>query len=134
MSEIEKFIAQGLYFELAPIILLGIFAGLAKFFARDDDPEQEANWRDFFYHAISSMVVCVIIYALLDSTNLSYMSRFAVAGLVAFFGIDKAIDYAQKILALRGGGGGNSHEVHKRDNQNPQNPSQNQKREDSYYE
>lgn len=133
MSEIEKFIAQGLYFELAPIILLGIFAGLAKFFARDDDPEHEASWRDFFYHAISSMVVCVIIYALLDSTDLSYMSRFAVAGLVAFFGIDKAIDYAQKILALRGGGG-NSHEVHKRDSQNPQNPSQNQKREDSYYE
>lgn len=133
MSEIENFIAQGLYFELAPIILLGIFAGLAKFFARDDDPQAEANWRDFFYHAISSMVVCVIIYALLDSTNLSYMSRFAVAGLVAFFGIDKAIDYAQKILALRGGGG-NSHEVHKRDSsQNQNNPNaQNQKREEVY--
>ena len=127
MSEIEKFISQGLYFELAPIILLGIFAGLAKFFARDDDPEHEATWRDFFYHAISSMVVCVIIYALLDSTDLSYMSRFAVAGLVAFFGIDKAIDYAQKILSLRGGGGGNTHEVHKRDSS--QNPH---KREDSY--
>lgn len=133
MSEIEKFIAQGLYFELAPIILLGIFAGLAKFFARDDDPQAEARWRDFFYHSISSMVVCVIIYALLDSTNLSYMSRFAVAGLVAFFGIDKAIDYAQKILALRGGGG-NSHEVHKRDSsQNPNNPNtQNQRREEVY--
>lgn len=126
MSEIETIISQGLYFELAPIILLGIFAGLAKFFARDDDPEYEASWRDFFYHAISSMVVCVIIYALLDSTDLSYMSRFAVAGLVAFFGIDKAIDYAQKILSLRGGGG-NTHEVHKRDtSQNPHN------REDSY--
>ena len=126
MREIETIISQGLYFELAPIILLGIFAGLAKFFARDDDPEYEASWRDFFYHAISSMVICVIIYALLDSTDLSYMSRFAVSGLVAFFGIDKAIDYAQKILSLRGGGG-NTHEVHKRDSS--QNPH---KREDSY--
>lgn len=122
MMQLERFIAQGLYFELAPIILLGIFAGLAKFFARDDDLEHEANWRDFFYHSISSMVVCVIIYALLDSTNLSYMSRFAVAGLVAFFGVDKALEYAQKILSLRGGGG-NTHEVNK------QNPPTNQKRE-----
>lgn len=122
MMQLEKFIAQGLYFELAPIILLGIFAGLAKFFARDDDLENEASWRDFFYHSISSMVVCVIIYALLDSTNLSYMSRFAVAGLVAFFGVDKALEYAQKILSLRGGGG-NTHEVNK------QNPPTNQKRE-----
>ena len=104
MSEIEAIIAKGLYFELTPIIVLGIFAGLAKFFQRDDDPKHKVTWRDFFYNTIASMVICVIVYAVLDSTNLSYLTKFAISGLVSFLGIDKALDYAQKLLSLRKGG------------------------------
>lgn len=50
------------------------------------------------------MVVCVIVYACLDSTDLSYLTKFAVSGLVSFLGIDKALDYAQKLLSLHKGG------------------------------
>ncbi|MGX2972866.1 phage holin family protein [Helicobacter sp. T3_23-1059] len=104
MSEFEAFIAKGLYLELLPIIVLGVFAGLAKFFQRDDDPKHTAGLRDFFNNTIASMVICVIIYAALDSTDLSYLTKFAISGLVAFLGIDKALDYAQKLLSLRKGG------------------------------
>ena len=107
MTELESLIAKGLYFELLPIIVLGIFAGLAKFFQRDDDPKHTAGLRDFFYNTIASMVICVIIYACLDSTNLSYLTKFAISGLVAFLGIDKALDYAQRLLSLRKGGNNN---------------------------
>ena len=108
MTEIESLIAKGLYFELLPIIVLGIFAGLAKFFQRDDDATKpNPTWRDFFYNTIASMVICVIIYACLDSTNLSYLTKFAISGLVSFLGIDKALDYAQKLLSLRKGGSQN---------------------------
>lgn len=105
MTEIESLIAKGLYFELAPIIVLGIFAGLAKFFQRDDDESHpNPTIRDFFYNTITSMVICVIIYAALDSTDLSYLTKLAISGLVSFLGIDKALDYAQKLLSLRKGG------------------------------
>lgn len=105
MVEIEAIIAKGLYFELAPIVVLGIFSGLAKFFQRDDDESKpNPTIRDFFYNTIASMVVCVIVYACLDSTDLSYLTKFAVSGLVSFLGIDKALDYAQKLLSLRKGG------------------------------
>ena len=102
MVEIEAIIAKGLYFELAPIVVLGIFAGLAKFFQRDDDESKpNPTIRDFFYNTIASMVVCVIVYGCLDSTDLSYLTKLAVSGLVSFLGIDKALDYAQKLLSLR---------------------------------
>lgn len=105
MAEIEAIIVKGLYFELAPIVVLGIFAGLAKFFQRDDDESKpNPTIRDFFYNTIASMVVCVIVYACLDSTDLSYLTKFAVSGLVSFLGIDKALDYAQKLLFLHKGG------------------------------
>lgn len=104
MSNIEKFIAQGFFFELFPILIIGVLSGIANFCRKDSDEETEANWRDFFYQFSSSILICGIVYAILDSTNFSYMTRWAIAGAVSFYGVDKALEIAQKLLNLRNGG------------------------------
>lgn len=66
MVEIEAIIAKGLYFELAPIVVLGIFAGLAKFFQRDDDESKpNPTIRDFFLQhncKYGCMCDCVCVF------------------------------------------------------------------------
>lgn len=102
MSVVEKFIAQGFYFELLPVIILGICAGLANFFKRDDDTKTPTpTLRDLGWHTLSALVVCLICYGIMDSTNLSYLTKCSLSGAIAFFGFDKALDYARKLLDLR---------------------------------
>lgn len=115
MIDIETLIAKGFYIELVPIVVLGLFAGLAKFFQLDEDSTKKATLRVLFGFSLSSMVVCTIIYAALDSTALTYLTKFAIAGLVAFFGIDKALDIAQRLLSLRNSDSNHTHKEHKDD-------------------
>lgn len=101
MSNVLSLIERGFYLEWCPVILVGILAGVANFCRKDSDVEEEATWKDFFYHFSSSILVCSIIYAILDSTGLTYMTRWAIAGAVSFYGIDKALDITQRLLNLR---------------------------------
>lgn len=109
MTSIESFIAKGFYFEIAPVVLLGIICGLISFFRQDDADNEDATIKTFIANGLTSFGMCIICYAILDSVDLSYMSRLGISGFIGIFGVDKALDLAQKLLSLRGGGGNTHH-------------------------
>jgi len=47
------------------------------------------------------MVIAFIVFALLDMTDFSFISKLALSSAVSFLGIDKALELAQKIVTLR---------------------------------
>lgn len=110
---IEEILESKYILEFLPVLIIGLLSGTANFCRRDSDDLVEANWKDFFYQFSSSVLLCGVVYAILDATDLSYMTRWAIAGAVSFYGVDKALDIVQRIINLR----------------NPNNPKSNERRD-----
>lgn len=93
------------YLAIIPCILLGFLVGVANYFKpflSDDD--YKGTWKKFLASATSSAVISFVIFAVLDSTNLTFMTKLAISCAVAFLGIDKAVDLVERLLSLRNGG------------------------------
>lgn len=94
------------YLAIIPCILLGFLVGIANYlkpFLVDD--EYKGTWRKLFASALSSAVISFMIFAILDDTNLTFMTKLAISCAVAFFGIEKAIDLVERLLSLQKRGG-----------------------------
>lgn len=94
------------YWAIIPCLILGFLVGVANFFKpfmSDDD--YKGTWRKFFASAMSSAVLSFIIFAILDSANLTFMTKLAISCAVAFLGVDRAVDLVERLLSLRKGGG-----------------------------
>lgn len=99
--------------ELLPIAIIGLLVGGISYFAdkeednkngEDDNKckkEKEKNLKDAVAHTFYSLVVCVIIYACLDATDLPYLAKVGVASAVSFFGIDNIMSIVERVIALR---------------------------------
>lgn len=105
---IQSLVVAGLSYNevlaILPCIVLGLLVGVANYFK----PYMEGNSTviapsigRFFGSATSSAVISFVVFALLDSTDFSFLTKLAISSAVAFLGIDKAIEVAQKILSLR---------------------------------
>lgn len=94
------------YLAIIPCILLGFLVGVANYFKPFlENDDFKTSWRRFFASATSSVVLSFIIFAILDSANLTFMTKLAISSAVAFLGIDKAVDLVERLLSLRKGGG-----------------------------
>lgn len=89
-----------------PCILLGFLVGVANYFKPFiSDDNYKGTWKKFFASATSSAVISFMIFAILDSTDLTFMTKLAISCAVAFLGIDRAVDLVERLLSLRKGGG-----------------------------
>lgn len=89
-------------YAVLPCIILGIFCGIASYFQnylRDED--FKPNKGKLVANGLTSGILSFIIFAVLDSTNLSFMTKLAISSAVAFLGIDKALDTVERLLRLR---------------------------------
>lgn len=90
---------------IIPCVLLGFLVGVANYFKPFLSDDYKGTWRKFFASATSSAVLSFIIFAILDSANLTFMTKLAISCAVAFLGIDRAVDLVERLLSLRKGGG-----------------------------
>ena len=87
---------------ILPCILLGVFCGIGSYFNNFlHDENFKPSVRKVVASAFSSAITAFIIFAILDTTDFSFMVKLAISSGVAFFGIDKALDIVQKLMNLR---------------------------------
>lgn len=88
-----------------PCLLLGFLVGVANYYKPfiEGEKEHKPSIKKFMGCATSSAVISFIIFAMLDSTNFTFLTKLSISSAVAFLGIDKAIEIAHKVLSLRGG-------------------------------
>lgn len=94
---------------ILPVIILGAFCGVASYFGEylksEIKPAKSpvSRVRRAVASAFSSSAIAFIIFAILDSSSLTYMTKLAISCGVAFFGFDRAIEIAERLLNLRKG-------------------------------
>lgn len=88
-------------YALIPCIVLGIISGFGHYFQQYiNDPNYVGSWRKLVGTAISSAIMSFVVFALLDNTDLSFVNKIAISSLVAFLGIDKLLELAQKLASV----------------------------------
>lgn len=94
---------------ILPVLILGAFCGVASYFSeylKDElhkSKPHTSKVRRAIASTFSSASIAFIIFAILDSSSLTYMTKLAISCGVAFFGFDKAIEIAEKLLSLKKG-------------------------------
>lgn len=91
-------------YAILPCIVLGIFCGVASYFQNYlRDESFEPNKGKLVANGLTSAILSFIIFAILDSTDLTFMTKLAISAAVAFLGINKALDVVERLLRLRSG-------------------------------
>lgn len=91
-------------YAVLPCIVLGIFCGVASYFQNYlRDEEFKPNKGKLVANGLISAILSFIVFAVLDSTDLTFMTKLAISSAVAFLGIDKALDMVERLLRLRSG-------------------------------
>lgn len=91
-------------YAVLPCIILGIFCGVASYFQNYlRNEEFKPNKGKLVANGLTSAILSFIIFAVLDSTGLTFMTKLAMSSAVAFLGIDKALDLVERLLRLRSG-------------------------------
>lgn len=97
----ELFPNIGKYLELMPVMLMGLLSGVVSYF-NDGSAESKVAYK----HAIKSILTCaflaILSYSILSATDLPYLAKVGISCAIGYFGIDKAIELVQKIIALKG--------------------------------
>lgn len=98
------------FLEYLPLILVGFFMGLfkalrAEVLREDEEDESVASKFDvlkiFIVEGIQGAVFCFVVYGLLSLTELPYIFKVCVGALIAYLGIDKAMELVEKVLSIR---------------------------------
>lgn len=94
------------YLELLPVACVAVLSGAAHYFSLADETERKEG-KAFFVAKIvfTSAFLALLVYATLSATDLPYLAKVGISAAVGYFGIDKAIELAQKALSLRRSGG-----------------------------
>lgn len=91
------------YIELLPICIVGLISGVVNYYSVENKEDLENNTRKVMYKTIiTSTFLCVIVYGMLTAADLPYLAKVCLSAAVGYFGIDKAIEYVQKLIALKG--------------------------------
>jgi len=89
------------YLVLIPIVFIGLLAGFIKYLnANDEDKDTKKEVFKIFVMSVFISVVCFSILTAIES--LPYLAKVGISAFAGYFGIDKTIEYIQKILNLRG--------------------------------
>ena len=81
--------------EFLPIVIIAIGCGIVKLTG-----EAKATPREQIHAFTGGVILCVSIFLTLSYLELSYNVRVGISGLVTFIGLDRAIEYFNK---LKGG-------------------------------
>ena len=97
------------FYALLPCIMLGFLCGVVSFFKSYDEHDKDFDEKNltkiqrifrFMSVCLSSGLTSFIVFLLLDFTGLTYMTKLGISSLVAFFGIEKAISYLERIFGV----------------------------------
>lgn len=96
-------------YALLPCIMLGFLCGVISIFKSYYEHDKNFDEKKlnnierafrFFAICLSSSLTAFIVFLLLDFSNLTYMTKLGISALVAFFGIENAIAYAEKFFGF----------------------------------
>lgn len=87
------------YLELLPVFVIGLCSGIVAFFS-----DKSGDHTKFYATKciITSAFITIIMYSILAATDLPYLAKVGISCAVGFFGVDKAIEIAQTLIAMRG--------------------------------
>lgn len=88
------------YIELLPVFVIGLCSGIVAFFS---DKSGEHTKFYAIKCIITSAFITIIMYSILAATDLPYLAKVGISCAVGFFGVDKAIEIAQTLIAMKGG-------------------------------
>lgn len=84
------------YIQLMPICAVGLLAGVIAYYSGEN-----RDIRVAVRAIITSAFLTIITFSILSATDLPYLAKVGVSACIGYFGIDKAIELVQKILALK---------------------------------
>ena len=91
--------------EYLPLVLVGFFIGLFKALKNEDDEEKEERLLDivkiFLIEGVNGAILCFICYGLLSLAELPYIFKVCAGALIAYLGMDKAMDLIDRFLNIR---------------------------------
>lgn len=96
---IELFPNIGKYLELLPVFVIGLCSGIVAFFS-----DKSGDHTKFYAIKciVTSAFITIMMYSILAATDLPYLAKVGISCAVGFFGVDKAIEIAQTLIAMRG--------------------------------
>lgn len=90
------------YLELMPVLLMGILSGIVSYFNNVCDNDLRKAYKQAFKSILTCAFLAILSYSILSATDLPYLAKVGISCAIGFFGIDKAIEIVQKIIALKG--------------------------------
>ena len=97
----EIFPNLGKYLELMPVCLMGLLSGIVSYF---NGSAKDSN--NAYKQAVKNILTCaflaILSYSILSATDLPYLAKVGISCAVGFFGVDKAIEIAQTLIAMKG--------------------------------
>ena len=84
------------YTQLLPVSMVGLLSGVVSYYGAES-----RNLKEAFRIVITSMFLTLMVYSILSATDLPYLARVGISAFIGYFGVDKAIELVQNILAFR---------------------------------
>ncbi|TLD79852.1 hypothetical protein LS68_009280 [Helicobacter sp. MIT 05-5293] len=116
------------YIELIPVACVGILSGIVNYFNLE---EKKPSKLYALKIVCTSAFIALTAYTILSATDLPYLAKVGISAAIGFFGIDKALEYIQKIIALKNNGGMSDQDkkaqkAKERETPNPQSTKENE--------
>lgn len=80
--------------ELIPIFCVGLFAGLASYYADDSN-------KKITKIVITSTFLTLLVFTILTMADLPYLAKVGISAGAGYFGIEKSLELIQKLLSLK---------------------------------
>ncbi len=87
--------------ELSPLFIVGIICGLSNYLSDEEDNCEDKKIKCIFKYIINSAVLCTIIYCILTSLDLAYLTKVGISAAITYLGIDKALSLIKEFIHLR---------------------------------
>lgn len=89
------------YKPLIPLLLVGVLSGVMRLL---NTPSEERDTKvEVAKTVLTSLFLTILCFMILTSIDsLPYLAKVGISAFVGYFGIDKALDLARKLLDLRG--------------------------------
>ena len=98
----EIFPNLGKYLELMPVMIMGVLSGIVSYFNSGDAKDSNNAYKQAVKSILTCAFLAILAYSILSSTDLPYLAKVGISCAIGYFGIDKAIEIVQKIIALKG--------------------------------
>lgn len=98
----EIFPNLGKYLELMPVCLMGVLSGIVSYFNSGGAKDSNNAYKQAVKNILTCAFLAILSYSILSATDLPYLAKVGISCAVGFFGVDKAIEIAQTLIAMKG--------------------------------